>query len=90
MTTTTPDVGAREIEAVIGAFGEPIPVTFSDETAHERVAIVRLQGDSGYHLAVWAVDRRGRGGWHLRPSAYRGVREALAMVSAVVATFHLS
>jgi hypothetical protein len=87
--TTTPTIPAGEIIEIVAAYGVRFPVVFSDETAHERVAIVRLQGGHEYHLAVWAVDGKGRGAWNLLPSAYRTVRDALALVPAVVLT-HLA
>ena len=87
--TTAPAVAADQVELVLGAFAEPIPVSFSLETAHENVAVVRLQGSSQYHLAVHAVSGTGRSAWNLLPSAYPNVAAALALVPAVVLN-HLS
>jgi hypothetical protein len=81
---SAPIVAAGEIEVVLGADALPIPVSFSLETAHECVAVVRLRGSDRYHLAVYAIDGRGRNGWTLRPSAYGSVSAALALVGAVV------
>jgi hypothetical protein len=80
----SPAPAAGEIEMALSTSGEPMPVTFSLETAHECVAVVRLQGAPGYRLAVWAIDGRGADAWQLRPSEYASVSEALALVGAVV------
>jgi hypothetical protein len=81
---SAPTVLAGEIEEVVGASCERIEVSFSLETVHECVAVVRLRGSNQYHLAVYAIDGRGRSDWNLRPSAYESVNAALALVGAVV------
>jgi hypothetical protein len=77
--TTTAHTPADDIQNVWVAADTTWPVDYSLETAHERVAVLKLPGMSGWHLAVQA----GRGWEHVRGATT--VTEALSLVPAVVA-----
>jgi hypothetical protein len=55
---------ASELGSVDVPGQSPWPVDMSIETAHETVAVVRLVGVKGWHLASWS-EKTGR--WHGGP-----------------------